>query len=145
MSNAVTYESDLYAWAMEQAALLRSGRLSEADIANIAEEIESLGRSEKRELISRLSVLLLHLLKWAYQPSHRGNSWRLTIAEQRDSIQEHLGDNPSLRASLPDSIRRAYRQARFGAQRETGLGAQSFPPVCQWTGELVLDESFLPD
>jgi len=145
MSNAVTYESDLYAWAMEQAALLRAGRLSEADVANIAEEIESLGRSERSELVNRLAVLLLHLLKWESQPSHRGNSWRLTIVEQRRSITDHLGDNPSLRAALPDLIDRAYRRARIGAQRETGLGARSFSETCLWKPDQLFDEAFLPD
>ena len=73
MSNTL-YDRDFYAWANEQAALLRAGRLSEADIENIAEEIESMGRSEKRDLVSRLTVVLLHLLKWQFQPSHRSNS-----------------------------------------------------------------------
>ena len=145
MSNAVTYESDLYAWAMEQAALLRSGRLAEADVANIAEEIESLGRSEKSELVNRVAVLLLHLLKWRFQPSHRGNSWRLTIVEQRNSISEHLGDNPSLRATLPEAMARAYRRAHILAQRETGLSAAAFPSSCPWTPEQALDDAFLPD
>ena len=145
MSNAVNYERDLYAWAMEQAALLRSGRLAEADVANIAEEIESLGRSEKRELVNRLAVLLLRLLKWTHQSSYRSNSWRLTIIEQRTLLAAHLGDNPSLRARLSTLIPRAYRLGLLGAQRETGLGAEAFPESCPWTPEQVLDEAFLPE
>lgn len=82
MSNTL-YDQDFYAWANQQAALLRAGRLSEADIENIAEEIESMGRGEKRELVNRLTVLLLHLLKWQFQPSHRGNSWRLSIVQTK--------------------------------------------------------------
>src|SRR5271168_5304601 len=94
--NATLYDTDFYAWANEQAALLRAGRLSEADIQNIAEEIESMGRSEKRELVSRLAVLFQHLLKWRYQPGFRGNSWRLTIEDQRQEVSDHLSENLSL-------------------------------------------------
>ena len=81
--NKIAYDADFYGWANEQAALLREGRLNEADIENIAEEIESMGRSEKRELVSRLAVLLTHLLKWRYQPGGRGSSWRASIVVQR--------------------------------------------------------------
>jgi Domain of unknown function DUF29 len=96
MTNAAGYDVDFYAWTIEQAGLLRAGRLSEADIENIAEEIESIGRSEKRELVNRLTVLLIHLLKWQAQPAFRDTSWRLTIAERRGRLVEHLKDNPSL-------------------------------------------------
>jgi len=84
------YDRDFYAWANEQAALLRAGKLSDADVANIAEEIESMGRSEKRELVSRLVVLLLHLLKWQYQPARRGRSWQVTIENTRDELDRHM-------------------------------------------------------
>ena len=80
---STAYEADFYAWANEQAALLRAGKLSEADIANIAEEIESIGKTEKRELINRLAVLLLHMLKWRFQPGRRGASLEVTIRNQR--------------------------------------------------------------
>ncbi len=89
------HESDFYAWSLEQAALLRAGRVDEADLAAIAEEIESMGKTEKRELVSRLTVLLLHLLKWERRPAGRGNSWRLSIANARDEIADLLDDNPS--------------------------------------------------
>jgi hypothetical protein len=82
------HESDFYAWSLELAALLRAGRVGEAALAAIAEEIESLGKTEKRELVSRLTVLLLHLLKWESQPAGRGNSWRLSIANARDEIAD---------------------------------------------------------
>ena len=93
MKNSL-YDRDFYAWANEQAALLRAGKLMEADIQNIAEEIESMGRSEKRELVSRLTVLLLHLLKWQFQPGLRGTSWRLSIENTRYQLEEHIEDNP---------------------------------------------------
>jgi Domain of unknown function DUF29 len=127
------YDRDFYAWSNEQAALLRSGNLAAADIAHIAEEIETLGRSEKRELVSRLIVLLLHRLKWEFQPDRRSRSWELSIANARDAITEHLGDNPSLKAKLSDALTTAYRYARREAAIETGLALDSFPADCPWT------------
>lgn len=144
MSNTL-YERDFHAWASEQAALLRAGRLDQADIENIAEEIESMGRSEKRELISRLSVLLLHLLKWRYQPSLRGNSWRLTIEEQRHQVCDHLNDNPSLRSHLQDAQRSAYRSARNHAAIETGLAPAMFPAECPYPFDDAIRDDFWPE
>jgi hypothetical protein len=144
MSNSTLYEQDFYAWANEQAALLRSGRLSEADIAHIAEEIESMGKSEKRELVNRLAVLLTHLLKWQFQPTFRGNSWLFSIEEQRARLTDHLADNPSLKAVLPDLITTAYRLASIGAARETGLGRESFPSSCPWSFGQVMADDFWP-
>jgi hypothetical protein len=139
-----TYERDFYAWANEQAALLRAGRLGEADIAHIAEEIESMGRTEKRELVSRLTVLLLHLLKWEFQPDRAGNSWRLSIANSRDQIEDHLDENPSLKSQLPGTISQAYRYARRDAARETDLPESLFPTLCPWTFEQMIDPDFWP-
>ena len=144
MSNTL-YDQDFYAWANEQARLLRAGKLSEADVEHIAEEIESMGRSEKRELVNRLSVLLMHLLKWHFQPSARGTSWRLTIEEQRDRLADHLADNPSLRATLDASIAAGYRLAILGAARETGLDREAFQAACPWSFELIVDPAFWPD
>ena len=139
------YEKDFYAWAIEQASLLRQGRLAEIDLENVAEEIESLGRSTKSELVNRLAVLMAHLLKWQMQPDYRGTSWRLTIEEQRDEVRSLLGDNPSLNATLEDSFERAFRKALRRAQRETGLGRQAFPPIMPWAQGQVLDEGFYPE
>ena len=93
MSNSL-YDRDFYAWANEQAALLRAGKLTEADIENIAEEIESMGRSEKRELVSRLTILLQHLLKWQFQPGRHSTSWRLSIENTRLQLEDHLRRQP---------------------------------------------------
>jgi hypothetical protein len=139
-----TYERDFYAWANEQAALLRAGRLSEADIAHIAEEIESMGKTEKRELVSRLAVLLLHLLKWQFQPGFRGASWEASIKVQRNALEDHLGDNPSLKALLPQAIERAYGNAVIEAKAETGLPGKTFPVVCPWTIAQIMDPAFWP-
>ena len=91
------YEEDFYAWSQEQAAPLRAGKAAEADLDNIADEIESMGRTEKRELVSRLTVLLGRLVKWRFQPSKRGRSWRLSIKGQRLDIRDLLDENPSLK------------------------------------------------
>jgi hypothetical protein len=145
MTNQCLYEQDFYAWANEQAALLRAGRLSEADIEHIAEEIESMGKTEKRELVSRLAVLLLHLLKWQHQPTHRGTSWRLSVENARDDISDHLGDNLSLKSLLDDSVVAAYRRARRQAAAETGLGQDNFPQTCPWTFDQIIAADFWPD
>ena len=139
------YERDFYAWANEQAALLRSGNLSAADIENIAEEIESMGKSEKRELTSRLAVLLLHLLKWQYQPERRGVSWEVTIRVQRRDLVDHLADNPSLKAKLPDTLVRSYGNAALLALGETRLPKATFPTICPWSAEQIMDEEFWPE
>lgn len=139
------YEQDFHAWAMQQAELLRTRKLDCADLDNIAEEIESMGRSEKRELVSRLGVLLLHLLKWRFQPDRRGNSWRLTIKAQRRSLGRHLKENPSLKSSLDEAIRDAYGDALIEAERETGLAAETFPDACPFTFEQAIDDDFWPE
>jgi hypothetical protein len=141
---ATLYDSDFYAWANTQAALLRAGKLDQADIENIAEEIESMGKSEKRELTSRLEVLLMHLLKWQYQPGGRGASWEITITNQRMDLTVHLNDNPSLKSKLPESIAYAYRKARGEAYAETGLDRNTFPKECPWPFEQFIDEDFWP-
>ena len=138
------YEVDFYAWANQQAALLRAGRLGEADIANIAEEIESMGRSEKRELVSRLVVLLVHLLKWRYQPALRGPSWQNSIELQRIEISDHLSDNPSLKARLDECMHQAYRRARLEATGETRLDKTTFPETCPWSYGAIMDNTFWP-
>jgi hypothetical protein len=143
--NATLYDTDLYAWANEQAALLRAGRLSEADIENIAEEIESMARSEKRELTSRLTVLLVHLLKWRYQPALQSHSWRQTIEQQRMKLEDHLGENPSLKSQLDEIMAKSYRLARVDAEHETGLLRKSFPPTCPFTFDETMNPDFWPD
>jgi hypothetical protein len=138
------YDDDFYAWTQEQARLLRAGRFSDVDIQNIAEELETLGRSQKREIVSRLAVLLLHLLKWTVQPDRRSNSWRATILEQRQRIREELEDSPSLRRWPGARLAREYDLARLKASGETGLPLESFPPACPFTIAQVLDPAFLP-
>ena len=138
------YDNDFYAWANEQAALLRAGRLGQADIEHIAQEIESMGRTEKRELVSRLRVLLLHLLKWRFQPSSRGSSWEATIRVQRLDLAEHMKDNPSLKAIVSEAITTAYEGAVIEAAAETKLSESAFPSVCPWPFDQLMDVRFWP-
>jgi hypothetical protein len=142
--NAVDYEKDFYAWTVEQARLLRSGELSAVDIENIAEEIESMGRSDRREIKSRLIVLLCHLLKWQMQPQMRSTGWSGTIREQRRKLEELLSESPSLRPTVAEILPRAYAEAREDAADETGLAEAAFPEACPFSAEQVLSREFLP-
>ncbi|MBK1716626.1 DUF29 domain-containing protein [Thiocystis violacea] len=139
------YNDDIIAWANEQAALLRAGRWSEIDVAHIAEEIEDVGKSERRELASRMAVLLAHLLKWRYQPGRRGSSWQRTIREQRRAIGAHLRETPSLKTALadPNWFEGVWADAVAKATDETGLDV--FPHDCPWTLEQVLGPDFYPE
>jgi Domain of unknown function DUF29 len=139
------YDTDFFAWSNKQAALLRAGKLAEADIENIAEEIESMGKTEKRELVSRLRVLLLHLLKWRYQPLRRGTSWKATVEIQRLDVSAVLKDNPSLKPKSNDYLAQAYKGARLEAMAETGLSGRTFPKACPWTIAQALDARFWPE
>ncbi len=139
------YDRDFYAWANEQAALLREGKLAQADIEHIAEEIESMGRTEKRELVSRLTVLMLLLLKWRFQPGKRCSSWGTSITVQRNRLSRHMADNPSLKAKLAEAITDAYQDALLEAADETGLPKPTFPAVCPWSFEQMMDMGFWPD
>jgi hypothetical protein len=142
------YETDLVAWARQQAALLRrgalSGELSSIDALNIAEEIEDVGRSAHRELGNRLSVLIAHLLKWKFQPDLRSKSWRNTLIEQRSSIVRNLRQTPSLKHDFDDEEWQGeiWADAAVAASRETGL---EFPTWWIWTIDQVLDPGFFPE
>lgn len=142
-----SYDSDFYAWAKEQAQLLRAGNLNttEIDIANIAEELEGLSRSEKRQLINRLAILLLHLLKWQHQSQRRSHSWQYTIEEQRLRVSEHIADNPSLKHQLVDAINRAYKLAVVKACRQTHLPKPTFAKNCPYRWEQIIDNDFYPN
>jgi Domain of unknown function DUF29 len=140
--NQILYDQDFYAWTQEQASLLRNGNLKAIDIEHLAEEIEDMGRSEKRETVSRLEILLMHLLKWQFQPNLRSRSWQSTIKEQRIRLKEHLDENPSLKATLPTILEKAYRLAIIVAERETGLAV--FSDRCTYTIEQIFDPEFLP-
>ncbi len=143
--NDIAYDDDFFAWTEEQARLLRAGELAEIDTLNLAEEIESVGRSDRREIRSRLMVLLAHLLKWRFQPDERSASWLSTVREQRDQIESILEDSPSLRPVIAEALTRAYKRARTVAAEETGLPETTFPADCPFTPEQIMAEEFLPE
>jgi hypothetical protein len=142
-----SYEKDAALWAAEQGALLRTGRLSEVDLTNVAEEIEAMGRSERRELASRMSVLLAHLLKWKYQPGRRSDSWRNTIREQRSMLRLLIKDSPSLKPTLadPEWTSDIWENATASAADETGLNIGIFPATCLWATEQTFSQEFYPE
>jgi hypothetical protein len=142
--NEVKYEQDFYGWTQEQAQLLREGRFSELDATNVVEEIESLGRSERRELVSHMRVLLTHLLKWAYQPGRRGRSWRLTIEAQRVQVRRQLAENPSLQPQMEEVLTHAFELSVIDAERQTRLARRTFPKTCPWSVGQVMADDFWP-
>jgi hypothetical protein len=138
------YENDYSRWLFENARLLGEGRFSEADIPNIVEELEDMGRSEYRAVESHLGVLLLHLLKWEFQPQQRSSSWRGSIHNARRAITKRLKDSPSLRGRLVEAMVGEYADARYNAANETGLLESAFPADCPYRVEEVLDPGFWP-
>ncbi len=142
---ATSYETDVIAWANEQAALLRSGNLSAIDIEHIAEEIEDVGKSEQRELASRMVVLLSHLLKWKFQAGRRGASWQRTITVQRKDIAYELRHTPSLQGLLQDTewFDLVWSKAVVSAANQTGI--DDFPETCPWSEDEILSPRFFPD
>ncbi|EBP0138892.1 DUF29 domain-containing protein [Salmonella enterica] len=138
------YDTDFYGWTQEQADLIRAGRTEDLDLKNLLEEIEAMGRSERRELESRLQVLFMHLLKWQYQSERQGRSWQLTIEEQRRKALRVLQENPSLKSRLTEIVKDAYGDAVIAAERETNIRRSVFPETCPWTFEQAVDASFWP-
>jgi Domain of unknown function DUF29 len=140
------YERDYYTWALQQARALKEHRLEDLDWENLSDEVESLASTERRELRSRLEMLLEHLIKWQFQPSRRSRSWRTTIAQQRSKIREHLDENPGLKPDIPDVLARAYKSASLEVTGRFLRHSDPQPPdSCPWTVEQVMDEQFWPE
>lgn len=148
---ATRYEDDVYTWSLEQAAALRRAAARRVslpeplDFANIAEEIESLGASQLRELYSRYDVLLTHLLKWHHQPERRTPSWRTTIRTQRTELSRLLKLSPGLKSKRAAALAESYTAARENAADETGLPLTTFPERCPFTVEEVERSTWWPD
>jgi len=142
-----TYETDVIAWAQEQVRLLRAGRFDALDIEHIADEIEDVGKSEQRELESRMAVLLAHLLKWQHQPGRRGSSWQRTIEEQRKAIARRITKTPSLKSDLQDAEwwEGVWGDALIKAADETGIDISQLLGRCPWLEEQILSAEFYPD
>ncbi|WP_052646659.1 DUF29 domain-containing protein [Spirulina subsalsa] len=139
------YDQDFNLWLEQTVSLLEKGELHHLDVKNLLEELRDMGRNTKREVLSRLKALLLHLLKWKYQPQKRTASWASTIDEQRDQLQLILRDSPSLRPYLEAFFVECYQKAIRGVVHETGLSKQTFPLVCPFTVADVLSLDYWPD
>lgn len=139
------YERDFVAWLEQQAALAHASQVSRLDLVNIAEELEDMGRSERRALESQLIRLLMHLLKWQHQGSHRTGSWHLSIRDARRQIERILRDSPSLQSYMAEIFVHCYDAARGDATAETNMPVEVFPAHCPYTLEQVRDAEFLPN
>lgn len=154
-STSGLYDTDFLAWVEATAELLKQGNFSKLDIKNLIEEVEDLGKRDKRDVQSNLVILLTHLLKWQYQQKRRSypesdndeydNSWARTIAEHRDRIQRSLNDSPSLLKVFEISLNDCYKKSRKNAARETGLSINTFPEFCAYSNEEILDDDFWPN
>jgi hypothetical protein len=139
------YEKDFYAWTIATAKALRNRDLTNLDWDNLIEEIESLGRQEKRELVNHLIILVMHLLKWQDQPNKRSLIWELTIKIQRLDVEKLLSDNPSLKPYIEEAISSGYNKAVLKAAQETGLEVEVFLSVCPYSWKEITDNNFLPN
>jgi Domain of unknown function DUF29 len=143
-SSSNLYESDFYAWVQQQTMLLQDHQWNEIDIANLIEEISSLGRQQQQELRNRLSVLIGHLLKWQYQPQRRSRSWLATLRVQRREILRLLKDNPSLKPYLDEARQEAHENGCDLAMGETNLPEKTFPLDCPYSLAEILADRFYP-
>lgn len=144
-STHVLYEEDFAAWAVETAQLLRERRFDQIDVENLAEEVDAMAGRDRREVLSRLTVLLVHLLKWKHQPDKRSRSWQSTLATQRAELDDLFEDSPSLKRGLAAAVGRAYPRAVDRTAIETGLPADTFSPRCPFTLKQILDPAYRPE
>lgn len=142
LDSRASHAGDLHAWAQQQAALLRAGRVAEADLPHIAEELDDLVGAQYDKLESALRVLLMHMLKWDHQPQRRGRSWANSIATQRYAIARVLRKNPSLKARLDEAIADAWGDARRAASSETDLPLSAFPEALPYDWAAIMDRAF---
>ncbi|MBW4551307.1 MAG: DUF29 domain-containing protein [Aphanocapsa sp. GSE-SYN-MK-11-07L] len=140
MQTTTLYDQDFYAWTQRQIELLQAQQWNQVDIENLIEELDSLGKQQRQELRNRLGMLLGHLLKWRFQPEMRSKSWRATIREQRERIQEHLAENPSLKPYLREAIERGYRYGLNLVDKETPLDLNQLPPTCPFSEAEIFEQ-----
>lgn len=144
-ADAARYDEDFYTWTQEQGARLRAGELDGLDLGNLAEEIESLGKSQFASLVSALRIVLLHMLKFDHQPERRSRSWAVSIATHRDQAVEELDESPGLKSRLDEAVTKAYRRARLEASGETGLPLKLFPESCPYPLDEIMNRPFAID
>ena len=140
-----TYLADFNAWVMQTTQLLRDRRWHEIDVAHLIEEVEDLGKSERRGIASQLTRLLLHLLKWQYQPQRRSDNWLDPITDARTQIALAIEDSPSLKSYPAEQLDESYQRARRQAAKQTSLDISVFPKVCSYSMDLILSEDWLPE
>jgi Domain of unknown function DUF29 len=143
--SANLYDRDYYLWLSHTAQLICEGKLSEVDTANLIEEIEDMGRSEKRAIESNLVVVLLHLLKYKYQPERRTNSWKSSIREHRRRLRKAFSASPSLKGYCEEVFHECYQDGREQAADETELPLNTFPPESPFTLDETLNPNYLPE
>lgn len=139
------YDQDYYLWLKTTVKLLKQGKLSEVDVANLIEEIEDMGRNQQRAIYSNLKILLIHLLKYKYQPEKRSNSWEYTIEEHRQRIEEAFEDSPTLKNYLSGIFDECYQKAKKLAAKETGISIDTFPTKSPFTEKETLNPEYLPN
>ena len=139
------YDEDFFQWIQNQVAVLQARRFEHLDLENLIEELDSMGRSEKKSVISNMRIVLLHLLKLKLQPEKRSSGWLSSIVEHRERLRDDFRTSPSLRRYARDMLGESYEGARRLAVAETGLPRATFPEFCPFTFEQVLDEEFLPE
>jgi len=143
LERANLYDTDLYLWSQTNAQLLKERRFSELDLEHLIEEIEDMGKSEQRGINSHLRILLTHLLKWEFQPKHRGGSWLGSIRNARVAIDDLIEESPSLALKPSEFLVKCYAQSRKVASDETGLSLNTFPVECPYTMLQIRDEDWL--
>jgi Domain of unknown function DUF29 len=136
--SAIRYEEDYNLWLDQTIEALRAGRFQELDVNALIDELESMSKRDKREVLSRLKVLLMHLLKWQYQSNKRTASWEITIRNNREEIQQILLDSPSLKSYPALVLEQAYISARQNASTETVLPISTFPETCPYAIAAIL-------
>ena len=145
MSVDKSYATDFNLWVQQTARLLREHRWQDIDLENLVEELEDLGKSERRGITSQLTRLLLHLLKWHYQPQRRSDSWLDSITDARLQIELAVKDSPSLKGYPSEQLNQSYQKARHSASKQTGLPVSIFPEECPYLLENILNEDWLPE
>lgn len=153
MNSTELYHQDFDAWIHDQIRLLKAGKMDALDTHHLIEELEDMGKNNRRELSSHLKILIAHLLKWQFQlaalsdkwDSYEGKSWRLTIIEQRSQIADLLEDVPSLKRELESTVEKSYPKAVLFAVKETRLAKTTFPETCPYTLNQLLDDEFFPE
>lgn len=142
---SAAYTTDFSKWAQQTAKLLREQRWQEVDLVHLVEEVEDLGKTEKRGIASQLTRLLLHLLEWQYQPERRSDSWLDSITDARLQIELAIQDSPSLKTYPLMQLEKSYRKARVSAAKQTHLSLSVFPEVCPFSLDNCLSEDWLPE